>query len=341
MPKVTYLFGAGASADCLPLVSQIPERLNAFREFIVHHRAASPILFADLGCNHTEIEGEDLFITTCERLVNEARSHASIDTYAKKLFITGRMQEYRELKAVLTCFFIYEQTINPIDKRYDTFFASILGTHANDFKGDVRILSWNYDYQFEKAYSQYSGSNDLHQNQQLLNVFPGGLRLSDYRNRFSIFKINGTTGFNGTAPIRKSSHLFATFDIKGTALVEKFVWYFLAVVFCGEHLQPMLKFAWELTDVGLENNIVSTAATAVAHSDALVIIGYSFPFFNRDIDKILMAAATDTRGTRIYVQDRTPENIIDRLDSVVPRHVGHHKITPIRTYDQFYLPAEL
>ena len=34
MPKVTYLFGAGASAEALPVVAKIPDKLAEFKEIV-------------------------------------------------------------------------------------------------------------------------------------------------------------------------------------------------------------------------------------------------------------------------------------------------------------------
>lgn len=340
MAKVTYLFGAGASAKCLPIVAEIPQRLNGFREFLVHHPVGRQESFSNLRCDFTEAECEEMLKTACTVLIEQTKKHASIDTYAKKLFITGKEKEYRELKAILTCFFIFEQLTHPLDDRYDSFFASILGTAQQDFKGDIRILSWNYDYQFERAYSAYSLSDDLHQNQLMLNVFPGGLNLSHYSDRFSIFKINGTTGFSGVAPMRKSSHLFTDFKTEAdSGLTDIFAWYYAALVFCKDHLAPMLSFAWESNNS--ENNLVNSACKAIAGSKAIVVIGYSFPFFNRDIDKILMSTIDDPNGIKIYIQDKNPQTIIDKLPSVLPLERTRHKIIPIPSYDQFYLPPEL
>ena len=195
MPKVTYIFGAGASAKCLPIVSGIPNRLENFATFIDQNRTGGEKKFTDLPCDISVTNAEDLFIEACRDLADQCRKHASIDTYAKKLFITNNGPKSNSLKALLTCFFIYEQAKNPTDPRYDAFFASILGTHYGEFKGDINILSWNYDYQFELAYSQYSQKNTLEENQRMLQVLTGSWQTKGMDSRFFIYKTNGTTEY--------------------------------------------------------------------------------------------------------------------------------------------------
>lgn len=335
MSKVTYLFGAGASAQCLPLVKDIPERLMKFCEYIVANRRANDKKFDDLPCSHTEREGEELLIIACRDLSENCRKHASIDTYAKKLYITNR-PEYNSLKAVLTCFFLYEQILNEPDNRYDSFFASILGSQALLFHGDIRIVSWNYDYQFEKAYSQYSSLNSIRENQISLRVHPDGLHLSEILPRFSIFKINGTTGFEELSGHR-NQNLFPNFDkTEGKAMIEKLSWYYLASVQCNNVLRSMLSFAWEGNHTSI--SLLNATCDQVKDSAAMVVIGYSFPFFNREVDKKIFESILN--GAKIYVQDTNPEPVIERLKSVFPPGRSF-QITSIDSVDQFYLPAEL
>jgi hypothetical protein len=336
MPKVTYLFGAGASADRLPLVRDIPDRLRYFNQYVGKNRRALDATFPDLSpCSIKEIQGEEMLLTATERLAEEAGKHSSIDTYAKKLFITGKMQEYADVKALLSCFFLYEQADKTADNRYDSFFASILGRHHLEFEGDIRILSWNYDYQFEKAYSVYSGDESLPTNRGLLNVHNPYLKYDSTTDRFAIYKINGTAGYKDLA----NNHLNKFHDLKpisGSSLVEKLVWYYLAATQLNNKIQPLLTFAWE----GDSKPHILEACDQVRNSEALVVIGYSFPFFNRKVDKQIMQSLSYFDRAKIYIQDKNPKPIIEKLPSVLP--VGRHfEVIPVDAVDQFFLPPEI
>ncbi len=261
-------------------------------------------------------------------------------------------------KALLSFSFIYEQIRNPTDPRYDTFFASILKNHDLDFAGDIRIVSWNYDYQFEKAYSLYSGSPSLIKNQEKLRVVPGHPRLPVHAEKFSIFKINGTTSFYDSntpellhplddlsigankrvSPIPVDKRRFPVDVSEETQadLAKTFTDYYYKSI-NGTYL-PMLSFAWEnISDTSMSTQVLNTCINSIGQTKALVVIGYSFPFFNREIDKKIIAHL----GVEypIYIQDPNFFEVESNLKSVIQK--GHNNpIIRVSNLNQFYLPAE-
>ncbi len=90
------------------------------------------------------------------RLKEESYKHSSIDTFAKKLY-SKNDSNLKKLKYILSCFFLYEQTLN-FDNRYDSFFASILESHT-EIPENLKIISWNYDSKLEIAFSDFSNSS--------------------------------------------------------------------------------------------------------------------------------------------------------------------------------------
>lgn len=97
-------------------------------------------------------------------LAEEVSRHASVDTFAKKLFLRGDADNLRKLKAVLSTYLAIEQARNNVDKRYDSFLASVLklGSDKNVLLPEhLRILTWNYDTQFEKAFCGFCRDEDL------------------------------------------------------------------------------------------------------------------------------------------------------------------------------------
>ena len=77
---------------------------------------------------------------------DNALQHATIDTFDKQLYLCNRPSDYGKLKLLLASFFLTEQVIHPIDKRYDTFFANILNRNAK-IPDNIYIMTWNYDLQ--------------------------------------------------------------------------------------------------------------------------------------------------------------------------------------------------
>src|SRR5205085_5957769 len=101
--------------------------------------------------------------------------HPSIDTFAKKLFLTNDEYNLRQLKLILSVYFLYEQSHEaekdnffqyhekvrysnlPVDPRYDFFMAALLKPSKPRpvLPDNLYIVSWNYDSQLEMAYHPY------------------------------------------------------------------------------------------------------------------------------------------------------------------------------------------
>lgn len=171
MDKFVYLLGAGSSANTLPLVKDIPGKLSELINFIKEpSNMLEREIFADSQTPKfkTKREYQQELFHVLNWLHEGSRNHTSVDTFAKKLFIRSQ-PELKGFKIGLSLFFIYEQVRRGRDIRYDAFFASILNDSPK-LPDLIRIISWNYDYQLEFAYSEYSGQPDMSVNQSMLNV---------------------------------------------------------------------------------------------------------------------------------------------------------------------------
>ena len=200
MTKVTYYFGAGASYGALPIVNQIPERIENLISLMKRdeYKLNSEISYKENNiAQFSQLGIQELFIEDLEWLLEKTKNHASIDTFAKKLFITEQDDELKRLKNAFSVFLILEQSITKTNMRYDSFFASILNDDYHPLPNNIKIVSWNYDYQFEKAYSEYSRNETLSHNQGVLGSSPSGTTpKSNYSNvvAFFIWLIHGFCG---------------------------------------------------------------------------------------------------------------------------------------------------
>jgi hypothetical protein len=211
--NVTYIFGAGASAFALPVVKFFNVRLNFFLQHL-----------QDLNEKESRLTE---FINIVKKILNESEKHSTIDTVAKKFFHQNDMEALKQLKRVLTVFFIYEQLSesvysNPlndltndyldeknkeffsskrgkIDYRYDSFIASLLQPKQAEFifPNEVSVITWNYDCQFELSYQRFH-TVGFEEAQSLLNIFPQNLGSLNPINRerlrgnsFKILHLNG------------------------------------------------------------------------------------------------------------------------------------------------------
>ena len=135
MNKVTYLLGAGASSKALPMVENFAERLSKFidelRPLATNADAATQsFAYKKIDSSWPRNPLEKELVESLTWLRNEVKRHDSIDTYAKKLFIKDdreAQENLYKLKTTLSCYLLLEQSLNPVDKRYDSFFC----VHSN------------------------------------------------------------------------------------------------------------------------------------------------------------------------------------------------------------------
>lgn len=107
MEKIVYYFDAGASADAVPIVDKIPIKINALVESL---KAFLDKLDPDRVTALQEIIG------LLNDLSEKSSKHASVDTLAKKLYITRKQKELNNLKKSLSLFFILQQIIEKSDR---------------------------------------------------------------------------------------------------------------------------------------------------------------------------------------------------------------------------------
>jgi hypothetical protein len=273
--KITYLFGAGASCETLPIASKLGEDIGTLSNEIV-----------DLAKKHsskTEITGEPL-IESLHWLSIIAKDHYTIDTIAKKLFMRNNANSIKmlgKLKATLLCYLWYRQLRKPSDKRYDGFLATILQTdnYSNPvLPNSLRFLTWNYDILFERAFYEFCESYDY---------------MLDY-----IFKGNKIIHLNGMSDVvpYSNSPLSANYQKYKKALFqntkEPLEYVIELFIECMDFpslksIVPQISFAWE-------DKKYEEAQSSVRDTNKLVVIGYSFPYFNRNIDKYLITSFIST-----------------------------------------------
>ena len=334
MGKVTYLLGAGASKNALPLVKEFPVRLEKFMTDCMGILSFNPNKGTMITMKDVQRKnriGDHQMISDLKWLLEKVKKHSSIDTFAKKLSVTGRNEELKKLKMLLILFFAYEQIRN-VDERYDGFIAATINENK-EISNSLRILSWNYDYQFEKALSEYLEISNLDTIQEILNIAPSK-NINNPRKLtkdiFEIAKLNGTTAVMERENTMEVKTIFEQFTAQSPASLRgKFEQFY-----GNPKIYPLVNFAWESNH---NQDYLKKAVEIAKLTSVLVVIGYSFPFFNREIDRMIFQSIPNVDSIKIYIQDINPENIIDRLSSITKSK----NIIPIKDVEQFYLPPEL
>lgn len=344
MNTFTYLLGAGASCNVLPLVREFPARLEGFKKY---SEANFPISIQENIDLIKKISNpQERFIADLDNLIIEAKNHASIDTYAKKLYLTDAQEELVKLKSLIDLYLSIEQFNNGIDPRYDAFFAALLKEENNSIvlPENIRIISWNYDLQIELSLGSLLQSYNTMQLEERIGIYPPSMRST--HSNYSIIKLNGTAmgwlfendKFNKrTFDPKKYKAKFLSHDrdeMLKTLILDYFENNYLSNP--DQIRIPSILFSWEKDSIA--QNARHYALQVMNNTDFLIIIGYSFPTFNRSVDRELLKSLRPLKHIYIQSPEESIEGVEQRLVSLIGmKPQNYHQIPET---DEFYIPYE-
>jgi hypothetical protein len=373
MKNITYFLGAGASYHAIPLVKPVTnekgeiikpsiteDMIGTFKEIGKEFRSKYKLgeLYTQEGSEYERFESVcNSIISTLER----AKNFQTLDTYAKKVYLTNSEQteEGINIRRALVFYFTYKQLVwneknrieYSIDERYISLFAGLLErTPLTNIKlGDnFKFVTWNYDFQVELALLSFD--NSLPNFGEFLSkngVYPNNQRSANSPYRF--IHLNGMSGFRYDYE-NPNDYLYFNGDI----FESKQNWlYRVFFDLDGKTNDYPIYFAWEKESnisfhVGdaapmNSNGAVKEALKVIEKTNILVVIGYSFPFFNREVDRQLFNSEVLKNCEKIYVQDPNfdKDSFIEQfqLSSFKDRifKVAHTK----EGLQSFFIPPEL
>ncbi len=334
--KFLYYLGAGASANALPVVNDTKDAkgntisyglLTTMQEF------AGELNTFESNNNEQKEYLKQLSIDI-KKVCENAKDFHSIDTYAKYLHLVNR-PELAFLKKTLSAFFtIYQHWGNRIDKRYLSWITSVMDIKM--FPENIKIISWNYDYQMQLAASKFqeeSISKDSYvaaHKPPLITYFPsvgwsGRPRVDP---NLSMVHLNGLASwfYNKETERYDNYHLYPHTLNKNSNLF---------------HLKTYndgisMNFAWEKS---YNSYMFNTAKELVGNTTIIVIIGYSFPFFNRNVDNMIFKHIKESNILKkIYFQDPLLNGQFLRAQFDLDDNI---EIEHIPNVESFYIPFEL
>ena len=335
--KILYLIGAGASCISLPLARTLFDEDNKIKI----PGLAQELRTFDLSEFYKDYRVDDLYEIIPKiksrwiKIADNADAFGDVDTYAKYLYIMyPGGDEFQELKQGISEYFALKQIVfGAQDNRYLPWLVSIMNNKI--FPENVKVLTWNYDYQIELAYSQispiedanYSGTGFSH-SPSLLSSFPNlDYTFQDY-DRLSLMHLNGIAGY--IKP--KNVYLASIFQKKYITSRDQ------RLSFFKEHPDnPQINFAWENNQ--FHPQLMKHVINMIKGTTKLVVIGYSFPFFNREIDKqIFKELKSNLSFNKIYYQDPFLKG--DQLVSQFNLDKKVIKIVHIAQTNNFHIPFE-
>jgi hypothetical protein len=351
--NITYLFGAGASANALQPVSGMKESMlslaNELAEFLP--AKLNPPAWDTLpeGVKDRTKDLEKI-IADIQWVIAESRHHATVDTLAKRFYLLEKWDELKQLKQVLLIYFTLRQLSvfnvnvlqnNPapperiVDGRYDSFVAAYArkGASGPELPGNLKAISWNYDLQPELALKRYFPMNveDL---QEKLQIQPNKkTQISSDTDgfdmgRFGLVKLNGNAfwGKLSTPGCTTKNSLFDRHydDNRPLDVLVQVLHEYHELRLDRQTLNQALayfNFAWESDEhfkdkyPGFDRNL-QTAVEIAQNTQVLVIIGYSFPIFNLETDRTIFNNMLQLE--KVYIQDLNPEQVKSTMINGLP-----------------------
>lgn len=355
MSKITYLLGAGASCGtwCIDGVLFQKRGVPTTKKFI----EALEFIIADiqqlvddrLDCRQAKIEKEERkFLADSFMFLKEkCQEYPTIDTYAKQVFVnrsaenplakTCQITDYQFVVRVMSAFLLLIQDIKQRDSRYDGFIASVIN-ERREFP-PMTILSWNYDAQFEMAYAGYIPEDkNIILQWRNLNVFNKTYLNTKYDSSksFGMVKLNGTAFYTDKSKLIKlDDGLVCEMLIDNYFNLDVNQKYKIAsnlIRYSGSY-SPTLSYVWEKSR---KQQMVSVINSRCHDTEELIVIGYSFPYVNREVDFDIISSMSSLK--RVCIQDPDFNNVKERVKSMLGSRSNNIDIFSDENLSQFHIP---
>jgi len=320
--NITYLFGAGASAKACPILKgQGEEMIKLSKKHISDD-------FIKMGLKPINPNAYNRILYDIGYFGEKALEYGTIDIYAKKLYLSDDYEnELDRLKLSVSHFFTIWESMDDdlkkngkyenIDPRYIGLLASVLEKTPDrhpKIKDNLKFITWNYDLQFERAYKSLCMSHLDWDNISKLLRF----RINDKNvDTLDICHLNGYSGYYFTDKANRDTGVevdtvnrnIQNMDVQ--SIVK-------ALEFTAESqnrsqltFNKHINYAWESNE--LATTARNIALNIFESTDILVIIGYSFPPFNKEIDQLLFSKLSKRKTKIIYQDPNASEDYISIL----------------------------
>lgn len=360
MANVTYLLGAGASFNSCPIWREQGEKMI---EMSLKFLDSSFHKFEEVKFRNLITNPQQRILWDIGYFGYKSIEYGTIDTYARKLFLSSYIydkKELRNLKIAVSYFFgLWETSNDEIKKRIDTQtgkevvlseidqrYISLLSTilqksekqnpKVND---NIRFISWNYDLQLEKAYLKFCSDgcaiNDISR------TF--SFRLTEDIKNLNVCHLNGYCGYfyseyydiKSETKKQKENFFINQTESKEIAKILEYSSYF-AEEASKETIDftNHINYAWE--DNPTSKKTREIAMNTFSETDILVIIGYSFPPFNKEIDKMLFQKLYKEK-VKIYYQD--PKASVQFLSALIDYDKADINVITDKL-ESFFLPYD-
>jgi hypothetical protein len=342
MSELTYILGAGASYQSFPIVNTFNKRFN---DFIKEYDSLC------VSAKEQEFEFyKELLIGAefAKKLSSEFDNHQSFDTYFKKLFHQQKNKEIKLAKKIMQLYFLWEH-LKPdfvpdnsdksifhkqskIDKRYDALIAGLLKPiNILEPYCKINFISWNYDLSLISSIKNFF-SPSTNWNQYLSSVKKDS-GVWNIEGKIEVFNMNGffQSGFLNDGLLDFTENFYS--------ILKKKVHSNYFDDSSSDTDSEFIKFAWENPNMKMEKLIKSR----ISNSNNIVVIGYTFPLYNRIVD-LQYLDATIFDYNKIVLQDPNAENLRTTFLEMFGFNDNIGKFSMLNTKkdcEYFYVPSNI
>lgn len=377
--KIIYLLGAGASYNSIPTIKETGNR-DSFVDYIESTLQAfvDGKFYFEKYKNDKRFDRLRNFMSSeGKEIAHYFQKYQTPDTFARSLYLSTKIKDkiYYDLKVVLCLFFLLwkehkrylfrslsgditapneyfdkEFLFSKNDNRYTSFFASILeqGKGKPIFPKNLKILSWNYDSEIEETLSEYFLNSNMNlknvQDHFVISNFSDNVNLLDS----NIIHLNGTYAdlidLTGKSIIDYANN--SDFDFSST------LYLFDQLIF-GTMERSSLQFSWDneklkdlfkmKVDLFNINNQMKNFGNLLGNAERLIIIGYSFPIFNREMDGFMLREFLGDRPENKVIHIQNTEYSMDGIKQRIRALTGNYGKLNFQEHfglDEFYIPFE-
>jgi len=361
MANITYYLGAGASYQAIPIQNALGHKMMELYNYILRSEEGHKDRFIFPNVSGQKRDLKRALLHDIGYFGQKALEYGSIDTYAKKLWFNPSAygEEPFLIKLAVNFFFSIWQNIDQeewrkmpgdntikyrkVDSRYTALLAAILkkGNDGPYLPDNINFITWNYDLQLEGAFTQFLPNFDWDLTEKVLSFLPipGGRNLQ-------ICHLNGLSGYYLIHKVNKDAkyhRLSNRNDAKEfSEFIENLVRFRESYAHGDIDLDGMIGYAWEdeLDERNLGNDYTIKAKVdaipMMQKADVLVIIGYSFPPFNRATDRMLFK----NLGEECRIVYQCPGAKKEIFKSLLSDRFNPDNIEIVEELDKFYLPDD-
>jgi hypothetical protein len=370
MAKITYYMCAGASYYSCPILNKLSEVMIKVAETELTETTSTGskkmiYSFSDEELSSLPDGNREKILWYIGYFGKKGILFNTIDTYARKLELTKDIYKLDILKMCISVFFDLWENFHEsrysfilrnedfkknnssyisIDNRYKSLFSILLQEKDGDIElnKNIKFISWNYDLQLESAFRLFLADNKVNGFEELNSKYFRFKRDNKDLRLNNIFHLNGHRGFYSN--FNFSNLKESTIEPEASSTIENY-WNSIEDLFYSTEAQnsnfnQYIRYAWEKEQHNFESSWFKEIIRVLSETEILVVIGYSFPPFNREIDQFLFSKLDCKKVKKIVYQDPNANSQIIKNIFVSPDNFENKIVIENKNLKQFHLPNE-